>query len=135
MRLNNDIRYFIRNKVEAKIVPVSMEQDYEDVCNLVKQFNQYLLAECNALIDKRVAEFLDTHPELDGAEISNPLTSYHRLYLQMHTSRISKEIEELRKLRQDFIDECVQRVCIDAVSCKDTEELLELIAKITGTEK
>lgn len=130
MRITNDIRDFITKKVEAKVVPVSIEQDFEAAKAIAEQFGQHLSDTLNAVAKKEFENFLSLHPELANSELTSPITTYHKFYVSYSDSEICKEYREQVQLRKEYVDEVIQRVCIDATSCKDTEELLALIERI-----
>ena len=129
MRITNDIRDFISKKVDAKVAKVTLETEYEDAMAAAKAFEIRVTNEVELYIKQQFTEFLNLHPELANSELS---TRYHNISVATYASVIRKEYEELTKLRSEYVDEVVQRVCIDATSCKDTEELLKLIDKIVG---
>ena len=130
MRITNDIRDFITKKVEAKIAPVSIEQDYNAATAVAEQFGQQLSDTISAIAEKEFENFLSLHPELANSELTSPISKYSKFYVAYTNSEICKEYREQVKLRTEYVDEVVQRVCIDATSCKDTEELLALIDRI-----
>lgn len=129
MRITNDIRDFIAKKVDAKVAKVTLETEYEDAMTAAKAFEIRVTNEVEFYIKQQFTEFLNLHPELANSELS---TRYLNVSVATYASVIRKEYEELTKLRSEYVNEVVQRVCIDATSCKDTEELLKLIDKIVG---
>lgn len=129
MRITNDIRDFITKKVDAKVAKVTLETEYMDAMTAVKAFESRVTAEVEFYIKQQFTEFLNLHPELANSELS---TRYTSVSVATYASVIRKEYEELTKLRSEYVNEVIQRVCIDATSCKDTEELLKLIDKIVG---
>lgn len=132
MRITNDVADFIRKKVNAKVACVSVEQDFNDAVALVKQFETELAAKVERAVQAEFDTLINAHPELDGAELINPLNQHCRIWLNLGKSSINLEYAEARKLREDYVDEIVQRICIDATSCKNTEKIITLIDKIVG---
>jgi hypothetical protein len=129
MRITNDIRDFISKKVDAKVAKVTLETEYKDAMAAARAFEIRVTDDVEMYIAQQFAEFLNLHPELANSELS---TRYTNVSVSTYASVIRKEYEELTKLRSEYVEEVIQRVCIDATSCKDTEELLKLIDKIVG---
>ena len=129
MRITNDIRDFITKKVDAKVARVTLESEYKDAMDAVKLFETRVTDGVKAYVEQQFTEFLNLHPELANSELSMRYTS---ISVATYASVIRKEYEELTKLRSEYVDEVVQRVCIDATNCKDTEEILNLIDKTVG---
>lgn len=127
MRITNDIRDFISKKVDAKIARVTLEDDYKDAMTAVKLFEGRVADEVKLYIEQQFTEFLNLHPELANSELS---MRHFNVSVATYASIIRKEYEELTALRKDYVAEVIQRVCIDATNCKDTEELLALIDRI-----
>ena len=130
MRITNDIKDFIAKKVEAKIAPVSIEQDFEAAKAVAEQFGRDLSDKLNDIANKDFEDFLKLHPELANSSLTSPINNYHKFYIAYSGSEICKEYREQIELRKEYVTEVIQRVCIDATSCKDTEELLALIDRI-----
>lgn len=129
MRITNDIRDFISKKVDAKVAKVSLEADYANAMDAAKLFETRVANEVKLYVEQQFTEFLNLHPELANSELS---MRYINVSVATYASVIRQEYEELTKLRSEYVNEVIQRVCIDATSCKDTEELLNLIDKIVG---
>lgn len=132
MRITNDIRDFISKKVDAKVAKLSIEQDFTAAVALAERFAETLSNNLSVVAKKEFEDFLRVHPELANSELTSPITTYHRFHVAYSSSEIAKEYQNQLKMRNEYVDEVVQRVCIDATSCKDTEELLKLIDKIVG---
>lgn len=130
MKVTNLISDFIRKKVESKVAKVTLEQDFEAAKNAAEQFAIDLTAEVNALAQSRFEDFLAHHPELANSTLSNPLDRHYSYRVGWSSSVIFRELQELVQMRTDYVDELVQRVCIDATKCKDTEDLLAVIDKV-----
>lgn len=129
MRLNNTVIDFISKKVDAKVAKVTLETEYIDAMDAVKAFELRVANDVELYIKQQFTEFLNLHPELANSELS---TRFTNVSVATYASVIRKEYEELTKLRLEYVNEVIQRVCIDATSCKDTEELIKLIDKIVG---
>lgn len=129
MRITNDIRDFISKKVDAKVAKVTLEAEYKDAMDAVKLFETRVTDEVKLYVEQQFTEFLNLHPQLANSEL---LMRYTSVSVSTCASVIRKEYEELTQLRSEYVNEVIQRVCIDATSCKDTEELLKLIDKIVG---
>ena len=131
MKITTNIREFIAKKVEAKIAPVSITQDYEAVVTIAEKFGKDLTSRIQAVVKKEFEDFLALHPELANSSLYDPTCGYHGGYCVQHgNSEIAKQYKEQIQLRTEYVDEVIQRVCIDAHSCKNTEELLALIDRI-----
>lgn len=130
MRITKQIEAFIRNKVEAKVAPILGEQEYNNTVNMCEQWANDITKKLNDVVELEFYALIDAHPELEGAELTNPLEHYHKLHVRYSTAVFSKEMQEKRKLREDYVDEVCQRVCIDAAQCKDTTEILQLIDRL-----
>lgn len=129
MRITNDIRDFISKKVYDKVARVTLEADYKNAMDAAKLFETRVANEVKLYVEQQFTEFLNLHPELANSELS---MRYLNVSVVTDSAVIRKEYEELIKLRTEYVNELIQRVCIDATSCKDTEELLKLIDKIVG---
>ena len=121
---------FIRKKVESKVAKVTLEQDFETAKLAAELFAKDLTEEVNALAKTRFEEFLAKHPELANSTLTNPLDRYHSYHVSYSSSVICKELVELTEMRKEYVDELIQRVCIDASKCKDSEELEAVIDKV-----
>lgn len=129
MRINIDVRDFIIKKVESKVAKVSIEQDFKAAVALAEKFEKMLSNNLSAVAQKEFEDFLSVHPELANSTFINPI-SHHKFRIAYGNSVITEEYQKQLKMRDDYVAELVQRVCIDATTCKDTEELLALIDRI-----
>lgn len=129
MRITNTIQDYISKKVYDKVARVTLEADYENAMNAVKLFETRVANEAKLYVEQQFAEFLNLHPELANSELS---MRYFNVSVITNSAVIRKEYEELLKLRSEYVSELIQRVCIDATGCKDTEDLLKLIDKVVG---
>lgn len=130
MKVTHLVSEFIRKKVESKVAKVTLEQDFEAAKDAAEKFAEDLTAEVNALAKSRFEDFLAHHPELANSNLTNPLDRYHSYHVGWGSSVIFKELQELTQMRTDYVEELVQRVCIDATKCKDTEDLIAVIDKV-----
>ena len=130
MRITRQIEDFIRSKVDAKIAPVLGEKEHADTVSMCEQWGADLTEKVNTMVRSEFDAFVKAHPELEGAELVNTLEHFNKLYIRYAKAAFLKDIEEKRKLRNDYVGEVCQRVCIDATQCKDTADILQLIDKI-----
>ena len=131
MRVTTQVEHFIRSQLEAKVARPSVIQDFNDAKNAVQQFEKGLVAKFDSIAQMEFAEFVKNNPELAGAELE---ISRHanRYSVAWSNSTVCTERNEAMGLRTEYVNELVQRVCIDATRCKDTKDLLELIDKVVS---
>lgn len=133
MKVTRQVESFIRGNVETKVAEPSVVQDYKDASNAVQQFEKELTDKIDSIAQMEFTEFVKNNPELAGAELI--VSTYSRRYrVAWNNSTVRTEYDETTKLRTEYVDEVVQRVCIDASKCKDTKELLELIDKVVSNK-